>query len=707
MATDKEGGMTLWANDQDGKPLLLLVDDVSANLQLLAAMLKDEYRLRTATSGKSALELLERDDLPELVLLDLMMPDISGIEVLRTMRQQARTRDVPVIIITADTTEQNQLEGLMQGAEDYLTKPVSAPILRARIKNLLARRRSERALRLSAHVFEHSGEAILICDRDNHIVAVNAAFERLTGYTFAEVRGKNPKLLASGRTTKEEYRTMWRTLLSEGVWQGELWDRHKDGHTYPKMTTISTVKNHEGKIDYFIANFADISAQKQAEERIRRLALFDALTGLSNRLHLSILFEQILATVQREKRQLAVIFLDLDRFKLINDTLGHRVGDLLLVEVAQRIKWSLRSSDLAARLGGDEFVIVIAADHAPAAAASVAGKLLRSLGAPYELAGHIVHSSPSIGIALYPADGSDVETLMKNADTAMYHAKQSGRNNAQFYTEAMNLAARERIELENALRRALEQREFVLHYQPQVCAGSERICGVEALLRWQHPEKGLIAPALFIPVAEETGLIEAIGEWVIDEACRQAAAWKAAGIRGVVVAVNLSAQQLKNDSLVPRVRATLERHGLEKGEIEFEVTETTAMTDPERAIERLTALRALGIRLSIDDFGTGYSSLFQLKRLPLDALKLDRAFVSGIEKNQNDAVICATTIAMARSLGLHVIAEGVETKAQRDFLTAKHRCDLLQGYLFGKPEPAEAITARLLQQSESASCRLA
>jgi diguanylate cyclase (GGDEF)-like protein/PAS domain S-box-containing protein len=686
--------ITAAATDED-KPLLLLVDDMPANLHVLAAALKSDYRLKTATSGPAALDLVQRADPPELILLDVMMPGMSGIEVLRRLRAGQATRDIPVIFVTADTSEQSQLDSLDLGADDYLTKPVVGAILRARVRNLLAKKRTERQLRLAAHVFEYSGEAILVTDRDNTIVEVNPAFTRLTGYGIDEVRGQNPRLLSSGRNTPEDYRAMWQAVREQGFWQGEMWDRHKGGEIYPKLMTITTVKNLRGEIDYYIASFSDIREQKAAEERIRHLAHHDALTGLPNRMHLSIALEQALADAHRANTKVAVMFVDMDRFKVINDTLGHQAGDALLVEVARRLKDCVRESDIVARLGGDEFVVVLAGMTEAGAATSIAGKILSALGLPYEVAGHTLHSSPSIGISVYPLDGTDIATLMKNADTAMYHAKEQGRNNAQYFTAAMNAAAATRLEIEHELRGALDDGQFELHYQPQVHALSGDICSVEALIRWQHPRLGLVSPIDFIPVAEETGLIEPIGAWVLDEACRQLAAWRAAGIDGLGMAVNLSARQLRSPGLVDMVRTALTRHALREDDLELEITESVAMTNPELAIDQLHALRTLGVRLAIDDFGTGYSSLAYLKNLPIQVLKLDRSFVNGIESGGNDAVICAATIALAHSLGLKVVAEGVETPAQQDFLAHTHHCDFLQGYLFGKPLRASELTARL------------
>jgi diguanylate cyclase (GGDEF)-like protein/PAS domain S-box-containing protein len=566
------------------------------------------------------------------------------------------------------------------------------PMLYCSFRDITERKAAEESLRLYANMFENSGEAIMVTDQENRIVAVNPALTRLTGYSGEELHGQNPRILASQRTPPETYQALWASLHASGFWQGELWDRRKDGHAYPKWASISVIRDAAGRITHHIASFTDISERKAAEERIERLAHHDTLTGLFNRFNLENRLGQALLTARRTAAPLAVIFIDMDRFKLINDTLGHQVGDHLLVEVAARLKASVRESDIVARLGGDEFVVVLTGMESALDAMPVAGKILHALGQPYEVDGHILHSSPSIGVSVFPGDGTDAETLMKNADTAMYHAKEQGRNNVQFFTADMNAAASERLELERDLRSAIAAGTLEVHYQPQVSARDGGVRGVEALARWRHPQHGMVPPLKFIPIAEEAGLIETLGAWVLEAACRQLAAWRAVGIDRVRMAVNLSAHQLRSSHLVGQVRDCIARYGLQPGDLELEVTESVAMENPERAVSQLQALRDLGVMLAIDDFGTGYSSLAYLKLLPIQVLKLDRAFVRDIETDANDAAISAATLALARSLGLAVVAEGVETAAQRDFLAA-HGCDYLQGYLFGRPEPAATWTA--------------
>ena len=563
--------------------------------------------------------------------------------------------------------------------------------------DITEKKKAEEAVRLYAKMFEYSGEALVITDRANHILAINNTFSQMTGYTPEEVIGKDPKLLASGQTPPETYQMMWASLRESGNWQGELWDRRKDGSIYPKWATISTIRDPRGDITHHIASFTDISERKAAEARIERLAHQDVLTGLLNRYSLESRLEQALLSSRREGNQLAVLFIDMDRFKVINDTLGHAMGDLLLQEVSGRLRASVRESDIVARQGGDEFVVVLTHLDTPADAMPVTEKLLQALSEPYAIEGQVMHSSPSIGVAMFPEDADNVADLLKDADTAMYAAKEGGRKKAHFFTASLMEQAEERLLIERELRAAVQMGQLELHYQPQIVAQDGRICGLEALVRWCHPQRGLVPPLKFIPIAEETGLIDLIGAWVLNEACRQQAAWRDESI-DVLVAVNISAHQLRSPELVNMVQATLDRHGLKGGCLELEVTESAAMDDPEAAIKQLVRLRDMGIRLAIDDFGTGYSSLAYLKRLPIQTLKLDRSFVIDIETDQNDAAICAATIALAHTLGLKVVAEGVETQTQCHFLTEVHGCDILQGFLLGRPEPGTAITS-LLQRS--------
>jgi len=589
----------------------------------------------------------------------------------------------------ADGDLSNQLVAQARDEVGQLTNAMGSMVsslARGRGELEEARKNAETAaeeLRLYANAFDSSGDAMLISDHRNRIIKVNAAFVEQTGYRPEEVLGKDPRLLSSGSASKAVYEDMWRRLQEDSFWSGELLDRKKNGELYPKWASISVIRDQNGEVRFYIASYSDISERKENEARIDYLAHHDPLTGLINRYNLENRLDQALLSAHRDNKCVAVMFIDMDRFKTINDSLGHHIGDQLLIEVGRRLRRGVRESDIVARLGGDEFIVVLTRMGDEMGAAPIADKILRSLGQAYVFDGKEMHTSPSIGIAVYPRDGKDGPTLMKNADTAMYHVKDHGRNNIEYFTPAMNAIASERLELENDLHQALRNGELYLHYQPQVDARDGRCFGVEVLARWRHPRIGEISPLKFIPIAEESGLIEALGNWVLEEACRQLRAWRDEGIDGIRMAVNLSAQQLRSPQLATSVAAVLQRHGLQGGDLELEITESVAMENPERAIVQLQALRDIGVELAIDDFGTGYSSLAYLKRLPIQVLKLDRTFVRDIETDPSDAEISAATLALAHNLGLKVTAEGVETEAQRDYLV-RHQCDFMQGFLFSR-----------------------
>jgi len=557
-------------------------------------------------------------------------------------------------------------------------------------EDVTQKKRDAENLRLAQKVFENSAQAILVTDAAARIVSVNPAFTEITGYRADEALGQNPSKFASGRHDATFYAAMWGALQKHGIWAGEVWDRRKNGAVFPKWLTINAVSDADtGAVTHYVAIFSDITEQKENAARIEHLAYHDALTGLPNRYALNAHLAQSIADARRNGSQLAVMFIDLDRFKTINDSLGHDVGDQLLIAVAKRIRAALREADTVARLGGDEFVVVVSGIAGPEDAARVAEKIVAEVGEPLVLAGHALHVSPSIGIGMFPTDGAGIDTLMKNADAAMYHAKQHGRNGFRFFTADMNAAASERLLYETQLHHALDRGEFFLVFQPQVEIDSGRVVGVEALLRWRHPDRGEILPDRFIPVAEEIGLIVPLGAWVIEEACRQAMLWEGGASR-LRVAVNLSVHQLEERRLAEHVAATLARTGLPAERLELEITESAVMRHPGAAIEMLRSLAALGVRLAIDDFGTGYSSLSYLKRLPNSRLKIDRSFVMDLETDPNDVAITEGIIALARSLGLAVTAEGIETAAQLDMLK-RFGCGEGQGFLFSRPLTAAAL----------------
>lgn len=563
-------------------------------------------------------------------------------------------------------------------------------------------RRMESQMQLLGTAFHHSGEAIMITDHENRIVTVNPAFTTLTGYSLAEVVGRDPKLLSAGRTSAEEYERMWQSIAQKGYWQGEIWDRRKDGGIYPKWLSISVMRDDAGSIRYHIAHFTDVSAERAAEARIHHMAHHDMLTGLANRFSLTERLDHSLAVARRDGSRVALLFIDLDRFKGINDTLGHHVGDELLIQVSQRLRGCVRDSDLVARLGGDEFVVMASGVEQMSSVATIAEKLVKVVGEPYAVGPHTLYTTPSIGIAVFPMDGDSGDVLLKNADAAMYHAKAAGRNNFQFFDARMTEAAVERLSIEHALHQALEKDEFVLHYQPVIELQSGRVSSVEALIRWQHHERGLLGPGLFIGVAEETGLIQPIGDWVIWRAARQLAEFRAAGIADVKMALNISALQMRNCTLPVVARGVIDAYTLNPGDLIFEITESVAMEHPDETIRVLDQLRSMGVKVALDDFGTGYSSLSYLRMFALDKLKLDRSFVEDIGEDIDGQVICDATIGLAHALGLTLVAEGVETEAQCDYLKARG-CDLVQGFLFARPLPADDVAALIRQRNGGAT----
>ncbi|WP_449192897.1 EAL domain-containing protein [Thauera sp.] len=557
-----------------------------------------------------------------------------------------------------------------------------------------ALRSAEAELTRYATVFTSSSEGMLITDAAGTIIAANPAFSRITGYALDEVIGHSPGLLNSGRQDAGFYRRMWSAINSRGQWQGEIWNRRRNGSIYPEWLSISAVHGEDGKVLNYIGIFSDITERKEAEARILHLAHHDPLTNLPNRALLQDRLQQVLLQARRHKRGVAVLLLDLDRFKTINDILGHESGDGLLLQITERCRSTIRDTDTLARLSGDEFVIVLQEVDGAHDAALIARKILDEVALPCQLGEHRITVTASIGIALYDQDGGTPSALLRNADAAMHRAKEAGRNGFEFFSAEMNTSSLGQLLLENQLRGAADRGELLLHYQPKECAISGRLLGLEALLRWQHPELGLVAPGRFIPLAEEIGLIGTIGEWVLGEACRQQRAWLDAGLDIVPVAVNLSAQQLAQQNIVSQISNAINDAGLAPEVIELELTETMLMRDIDRNIHTLIRLRDMGVRLSIDDFGTGYSSLNYLRQFPVNALKIDRSFVSDISAEGNEGKIASAIIGMAHSLGLEAIAEGVETEAQRSFLVAQG-CHQLQGYLIGRPVPAGELAPRL------------
>lgn len=542
--------------------------------------------------------------------------------------------------------------------------------------------------RIAAHAFANMAEGVVVTDASARIISVNPAFERISGYSAVELIGSNPSILRSGKHSADFYNEMWNSLKEWGRWQGEIWNRSKDGRVFPEALSIVAARDDSGQLMNYIGVIADITERKTAESKIRFMAEHDTLTGLPNRVLLLDRLDQAIHKAARNRKRVALFFIDLDHFKYINDSLGHAAGDELLCQVAERITNGLRDSDTVARTGGDEFLVLLPDLASPDNAGRVTEAILETLARPMTLAGHEVTVTASIGIAIYPDDATDPLVLIQAADTAMYHSKESGRNAYHFFTQEMTARVFERMSLEHRLRQAIDKREFRLFYQPQVCLVTGRLEGFEALIRWQHPELGLIPPAKFIPVAEESGLILPIGRWVLHEAARQACEWNAAGLGPFKMAVNISAAQFRDAGFVAIVQTILDDTGLLPHLLELEMTESMMMSGVEQSISLLRELKRQRVLLSIDDFGTGYSSLSYLKRFPIDMIKIDQSFVRGVVDDLQDRAIVNAVIDLAKSLNMRTIAEGVESEEIREALRAMG-CDQIQGYLFGRPAPAD------------------
>ena len=802
--------------------LILVVEDNPEMNRFICENLAAEYRVEAAFDGRQGLrKALELR--PDLILSDMMMPELSGADLLCAVRQHPELDSTPFVLLTAKSDSELCVRVLREGAQDYLTKPFSTEELCARVRNLVAWKQADAALRASearhrnllenmadgyvlyqaifdaqgvprdyrylevnpaferilgltreavigktvlevlphteaywlevfarvattgtaerleqyggtfdrhfeittsspghglvamffadvtarkqaevqlrqaATVFDNTMEGILITDAECNIVAVNQAFTNITGFASEDVLGRNPRLLQSGLHDKAFYQALWQTVEHSGQWQGEIWNRRKDGEMFPAWENISVVRDGQGRITHYVAVLADISPLKQAEERLTHLAHHDSLTGLPNRLAFAAGLEQALERAKRHQQKLALLFLDLDRFKLINDTLGHTAGDKLLQVIAERLKNSVRAEDVAARLGGDEFTIILEEIAHAEAAALLAQKIIRAVAEPVHLGDRDVVTSTSIGISVYPDDADNVGDLAKAADAAMYRAKSRGRNTYEFYTRELTALAMQHLAVESNLRLALARDEFILHYQPQIEVASGNLRGVEALLRWQHPELGLILPDQFIEVAEESGIIDGIGDWVLHTACAQARRWQDSGLPPIRIAINLSGHQIIYDHTVETLRIAFDQCGLNPGDVLFELEITESMLQSgERALDTLERLRRLGISIAIDDFGTGYSSLSQLKHLPVDTLKIDRSFMRNVPNDTDNKTIISAIVSLGHSLGLRVIAEGLETPAQLAFLV-ELGCDEAQGFLISEAVPPERIAALLEQ----------
>lgn len=683
--------------------ILVVDDDKVMSMLLDAALAEAGFKVIEVASGEAALAEFKASP-PDLVMLDVEMPGINGFTACEEMRKLPEGDSVPIIMVTGREDHESVNRAYDAGATDFIVKPINWAVIAHHVRYVLRASRSYRDLQRS----EDRIKAILAAIPDRIFpLRPDGRYASQNDQQHADAIAVQPDF-AGGNPSD--------LVLAKHRESATAGEQLADPSYEYELTSDGTSRQFEARLiiandDTVLAIVRNISERKLAEERIRYLAYYDSLTGLPNRTQYMEHLDQAVRHARRTQESLAVMFLDLDRFKLINDTLGHNVGDALLVAVGDRLKHSLRSADLVARgqlketqaqvarMGGDEFILLLNQANDPA---NVARRILEELAQPFTVEGHEVFITPSIGIAVYPDDGDEVDTLVKNADAAMYHAKSEGRNNYKFYANSMNAKAMERLSLENDLRRALEREEFVLHYQPQVDSHDQSLLGLEVLIRWQHPGRGLVSPMEFIPVAEETGMIIPIGNWVLENACRQVKQWQLVGFKPPRVAVNISGRQFRSPMFLADMTEAMSRTGIDPSLVELELTESVLMHDAQSSVDALRSLRAMGVLFSVDDFGTGYSSLSYLKRFPLTTLKIDRAFVRDITTDMDDAAIVTAIIAMSKAMNLNVIAEGVETEAQLQFL-AEHGCSSIQGFYISKPAPAPEIVPFLAKLPQTAT----
>ena len=594
------------------------------------------------------------------------------------------------IIHAQDCADRRQAEDDMRRAYDALEERVAERV-RALNTETAERRRAETELLLAGKVIHSLTEAVIIADTDFIVTTVNPAFQQVSGYASRDVIGRKAPFLEALGADRAALTAMRRALRATGHWEGEIWSTRKGGERYAEHLSISAITDENGDIRQHAVVITDVTKRREDEERIRYQANYDALTGLPNRALFFDRLNQSIGAMKRGGKRLALMFIDLDGFKLVNDTLGHEVGDLLLKEASERLVDCVRPGDTVARFGGDEFTVIVPDIDGPSTIPLIAQRLIDALNEPFHLKGHESFVSGSVGITLYPDDGARATDLLRNADAAMYRAKEQGKATFHFYTTDINREVKERLALKNGLNKALERGEFSLHYQPKLEIASGRITGVEALMRWNNDALGMVSPVRFIPVMEESGMVVEVGEWALRTACEQHLAWAKAGFPGLRVAVNLSARQLREPRFVDMVKQVLRDTGVDPSGLKVEITESMLMSDAESAVVALTDLHDLGIHVAMDDFGTGYSSLSYLKRFPIDTIKIDRSFVADITTNSDDAEIIRTIITMGHTLNRRVVAEGVETGEQCDLL-AEYRCDEIQGYVFSPPLPADRAT---------------
>ena len=687
----------------EGAKVLIVEDNQyeATHLQLTLTQMGHQV-IDTVSTGEACLASINRQ-IPDLLLVDIVLQGkLSGID---TVERLKHYRHLPVIFLTSYSNDEFIAQAEHARPYAYLLKPFRQQELEFIIKMCLIRSQLERRLhdeklqvesklQQAMAVIEHTSEGIILTDARGRIELVNKAFERITGYSEAEVLGQTPALLSSGRHSEEFYAAMWQRLNTDRKWQGEIWNRRKNGEVYHQWLTINTVLNQRHRASHYIAIFSDISEVKRSEAQLKYQAHHDVLTELANRTLFDNQLKHAIASAARHDYQFAVLFIDLDRFKEVNDRHGHQCGDRLLKDVASRLAGCVREADLAARLGGDEFVVLLDNIDSADAAAAVADKIVEIVAAPYRDGNLEHHLGCSIGIAVYPNDGRDHNELVRNADAAMYKSKERGGNTFSFYDSQLTLQTLARAHFLNSFKQGLDQGQFILHYQPVVDTRHSRITGIEALVRWQHPELGLLAPSDFIPQAETSGLIIPLGEWVLTEACRQMQLWLTRGIDAGIIAVNIAGLQLQRGKLLATLEQVLAITGLPAHRLELELTEPCAGNTAALSEAALAQLKGIGVSIAIDDFGTGATSLIRLKRLPVNKLKIDRSLIVQLASNDADQALTRTIITLGEDLGLQIVAEGVEYNAQARSL-ASLGCHYAQGFLYGTPAAAVDIEPQL------------
>jgi diguanylate cyclase (GGDEF)-like protein/PAS domain S-box-containing protein len=674
---------------------ILVIEDSEADFRLIARNLRQNGLVAelVRAAGQDELSSALSQEGIDLALVDYHVPGLEIRDSLAKIRDSAP--GLPIILMSGSIGEEAAVELLKQGVWDFVLKDRLARLVPAIQRSLRevaeqrGRREAEEQMRLAAVAFENTLEGIVVADAQHQIISVNRAFTTITGHESAQILGRDLSVLGAEGQDENFYLQMWAWIAQHGSWHGELWSHRVDGRNYPAWFNIAAVRSASAAVTHYVGVLTDISERKAAQARIEHMAQHDPLTDLPNRTLLADRMYQAIAHAQRSRRRVAVLFVDVDHFKHINDLLGHANGDRVLIEVARRLVASVRGSDTVARLSGDEFVVMLEETGGVEGVVRVVAGITKSIAEPIQVEGHKVRLSASIGVSLFPKDGSTVSVLMSNADHAMYHAKAAGRSTYRFFSPEMDATVRERVRIEADLREALTRRQLRLFYQPQVDSHTAEVVGYEALLRWEHPERGLICPGEFLNVAEETGLIVPIGEWVLRQACAQCSRWHAQGFRGSV-AVNLSARQFGQEDFLETVRESLQRVELPGNFLELELTESLLVEPTEATMRLLHDLRALGVRIAVDDFGIGYSSLGYLKRYPITTLKIAQPFVEEIAVESGDRAIVQAIVSLARAMSLQTVAEGVEQASQVQALR-DIGADLLQGYYFGKALPVSEL----------------